>query len=154
MANINGTNKADYLLGTSGNDTITGHRGADWLEGAHGDDFIDVTDGNDTARDTVAFRTGDGHDQVAGFTPGEDKIMIDTGSHTYSDVFDFGAGNGTLYDGEVLTNWTGTAHLFVSAVDPNNDGITDTRLTLDSGDYIDILGVAPDQIFNADIMGG
>lgn len=154
--NINGTNKADTLIGTSGDDFISGGRGADWFEGGHGNDTLDLTDGNDTARDKVVFRFGDGHDTVIGFTPTEDKFLVDSGTRVYADVYDFGA---ALYDGAVLHNWAGTSELHVSLVDADNDGaVDDTRFELfvdgQSGGIIDFIDIVPTAFPSADIMGG
>lgn len=148
MANINGTNGLDRLIGTVGDDEINGRRGNDWIEGAEGNDTLIGGAG----RDTFVLRAGDGHDVVTDYSHGEDRLMFDSSTGVYDGQL--GGFFGPLYDGQVFSNSQDTASWTVHAVDANNDGETDTRIDMSTGDSITLLGVAPDTLTSADIFGG
>lgn len=155
--NINGTNKADNLLGTAGDDFINGRGGDDWLEGGAGNDTLTGGRGHDT----FTLRAGDGNDIVTDFQPGIDRIMFDSETGVYDGIL---PPLGYLYDGQTFSNSQNTASWTVSAVDANSDGITDTLIQMSTGDSITLLGIAPGtwtpdgvipgDITSADIFGG
>jgi Ca2+-binding RTX toxin-like protein len=65
----------DMVWGDSGDDSIFGGVGNDTLEGGTGDDFLKGGDGVDR----FVFnpnRAGEGHDVIADFTLGTDKIVL------------------------------------------------------------------------------
>lgn len=71
----------DRLIGHSGNDAIYGGEGTDTLRGDEGDDTLAGGTGDDflvggTGADAFVYGQGDGHDQVWGFTDGEDVIDL------------------------------------------------------------------------------
>ncbi len=109
--NIEGTNKADYLVGTNGddtiegdngndtiyggagNDTIKGDNGNDLLYGEAGNDIIEGDNGNDTLFGGVGIdclHGGNGNDLLYGGL-GSDFLTGDNGN----DIFAFAAGEGT-----------------------------------------------------------
>jgi len=153
MPTINGTNKDDYLLGSSGNDVINGNRGNDWIEGGAGNDVLtgDSDPLHDNGRDTFAFRVGDGVDFVTDFQHGEDRLMLDSETGVYDGIL---PPLGYLHDGQELYNSHGTLVATVNAGDFNGDGIGDTQFLMPSGDAIILLGVAPSSLSSADIIGG
>ena len=73
----------DHLVGGDGNDTLLGGAGNDLLEGGDGADTLIGGAGNDVlvgnaGVDTFAFTSvGDGHDTIADFELGVDKIDLD-----------------------------------------------------------------------------
>lgn len=156
--NINGTPHDDRLVGTAGDDVINGMRGSDFIDGGAGNDTLTGGEG----KDIFVLRHGGGFDTITDFTPtttdahgnvyAEDRILFDYG--TYSDLF---APFGNLYDGETWQNFTGTATWNVSAVDVNNDSVTDTLITVSNSggtDGIYILGLAPEEIPSYTLFGG
>lgn len=104
--------------------------------------------------DTFALRVGGGDDSISGFNVRTDKVLFDIGG-AYSDVL---PPFGHLYDGQVFSNWTGTASFEVSAVDANGDGVVDTRIDAfgpgGSHDSITLLGVMPESLASGNFMGG
>lgn len=113
------------------------------VEGGEGDDLLVGSQ----ARDIFVMRAGDGHDTVRRFEPGEDRVMFDV-DHAYSDIMYMGP----LYDGLTFETFTGLA-VNVEALDANGDGETDTKIS--AGDVsITLLGVAPDELTGATLMGG
>jgi Ca2+-binding RTX toxin-like protein len=153
--NINGTNKADHIVGTIGNDVISGGRGGDWLEGGKGDDVLtgDSNPLHDDGRDTFVLRAGDGNDRVTDYQAGEDSLMFDSGTGYYDGLLAFGAtSNGYLSDGLTFTNSAGTATWEVHAVGDSTEidmivgGVNVGSLTLEH--------VAPTDVLGSDIFGG
>jgi VCBS repeat-containing protein len=98
------TSGSNALYGTAGDDTINGLGGDDLLIGLQG-------------ADTFVFNAasgGSGHDTIADFTPGQDKISLDYHAFDANDPKDF-------------ANWLGT-HATVSGssdllIDLNVDGL-------------------------------
>lgn len=141
---IKGSNKADIMAGTASSDLILGGRGNDFLDGGAGNDTLTGGDG----ADKFVLRSGGGHDVVTDFNPAAgDRVLFDYGS--YSDVLYFGQ----LHDGLSFSNYTGTATFSVSATDYNNDGITDTMISVND-DSIVLLGWSPDELWGWSLMGG
>ena len=60
-------NSAEYIFAGNGNDVIIGYGGNDYLVGGAGYDSF------------VYTATGFGHDEIADFTIGQDKVYIATG---------------------------------------------------------------------------
>jgi Ca2+-binding RTX toxin-like protein len=147
MATINGSNKADSLIGTADADTLNGRRGNDWLDGRGGDDILTGGEG----RDVFILRAGGGDDVVTDFSRAEgDRVLFDYG--TYSDVF---APLGRLEDGQTFNNFNDSATWTVDYDDFNGDGNTDVRLTVDYAggqDSITLLGVG--DLYSGDLFGG
>lgn len=160
MANIIGTNKSDFLVGSAGNDVIDGRRGSDWIEGGQGFDMLTGGEG----RDTFVVRQGDDSvdwvtdfqfgdtDPQGGYDP-DDRVLFDFNS--YSDI----AYLGGLYDGLEFYDFTGQTRFNITAVDANSDGITDTQIMatdVASGDTagIILLGWTPEDLTGAAIAGG
>lgn len=98
--------------------------------------------------DQFVLREGQGDIVVEGFQPGIDKVLFDFSS--YSDIL---GPLGYLHDGQEFYDFTGGTHFVVSAVDLNGDGITDTRIDAND-DSIILLGVSPDSLTSASLMGG
>jgi Ca2+-binding RTX toxin-like protein len=141
---IKGSNKADRLAGTASTDSVEGGRGNDTLDGGAGNDTLTGGDG----ADTFILRSGGGDDVVTDFNAAAgDRIMFDYG--TYSDVMVFGR----LYDGQSWSNFNGSAHFSVDAVDVNGDGVVDTVISAND-DSITLLGVSPDQVWGSSLYGG
>jgi Ca2+-binding RTX toxin-like protein len=141
---IKGGNKADVLSGSSVADTVEGGRGNDFLDGGAGNDTL--TGG--AGADTFVLRSGGGHDVITDYDMASgDRLLFDFG--TYSDFMVFGR----LYDGQTWTNFNNTATFTVTASDVNNDGVTDTVISVND-DSITVLGWAPEQISGWLISGG
>jgi Ca2+-binding RTX toxin-like protein len=67
----------DMLWGDAGNDAVFGGVGNDTVEGGAGNDYLKGGDG----MDRFVFnpnRAGEGHDMIADFTLGTDKIVLST----------------------------------------------------------------------------
>lgn len=82
---LDGGDDADLLAGGEGADEATGGHGDDTLDGGAGDDFLAGQDGNDrltggSGADRFVFQAvfepGFGHDVVADFDPGEDRLEV------------------------------------------------------------------------------
>jgi Ca2+-binding RTX toxin-like protein len=141
---IKGGNKADVLSGSSAADVVDGGRGNDFLDGGSGNDTL--TGG--AGADTFVLRSGGGNDVVTDFDPSTgDRILFDFG--TYSDFMLFGM----LSDGQTWTNFNQTATFTVHAADVNQDGVTDTVISVND-DSITILGWAPEQVSGWSLSGG
>lgn len=115
---------------------------------------INLAEGGDTlvgtaGADQFVLREGQGDLIVEGFdrTDG-DRVLFDFSS--YSDVL---GPLGFLHDGQQFRDFTGQTLFTVSAVDANGDGITDTRIQANE-DSITLLGVSPDSLTSAALMGG
>ncbi len=148
--NINGTNRNDHLIGSSGADVIDARRGDDFIDGGAGNDVLTGDAGdNDYGRDIFVLREGGGNDIVTDFDIGEDRLLFDFNS--YSDVF---GPLGYLYDGQEFSDFTGLTHVRVDAVDANADGVIDTMFTVNGADSIVLLGIAPSSLSSGDLMGG
>ena len=106
------------FYGSSDNDSYTTGAGDDVLHGSAGDDVLTGGLGNDW----FVFNTGDGNDTIEDFTPGEDKLILESGL--------------------TIEN--------ISEQDNDLDGVLDTLLTLSSGDSINLSGTAG--IVDADIL--
>ena len=114
---------------------------------------LNVVEGGDTltgtqGADIFVIREGYGDIVVEGFQPGIDRVMTDYNS--YSDIVKL---TGRWYDGLTFDDFTGQTHYTINAVDANSDGATDTLISINE-DTIVLLGVAPDQLFSAALMGG
>ena len=76
-----GNGGKDLLKGKSGNDKLVGNDGDDTLKGGVGNDELHGGTGNDllhggAGADTYEFAADHGHDTIADFTQGEDKISL------------------------------------------------------------------------------
>jgi Ca2+-binding RTX toxin-like protein len=124
---IEGTNKADVLLGGAGADTIKGGNGKDLLEGAGGADLLEGGNGADTLIGGAAADTllgGNGPD-VFVFAPGSGRDAI----------LDFGRSDSlSLRDGLVLERR--------EEVDTDADGRLDTVLTFGAGVVVTLFDVS------------
>jgi hypothetical protein len=129
MANITGTNKRDWLEGTSADDILTGKKGGD----------------------TFVLRANGGDDVITDFNIRDDQLLFDSGTGVNDGVL---PPLGHLEDGQVFSNSQGTASWTVQAVDANGDGITDTLITMSTGGSITLLGVAPEELASGHIFGG
>lgn len=104
---IDGTNRADVLIGTAGNDDMDGRRGDDQLRGGAGNDDMDGDDGNDS------LLGEDGRDDIDG---GRGNDVLDGGAG--DDILDGGRGH------DLLTGGAG-ADIFEFRRGDGNDRITD-----------------------------
>lgn len=78
---LDGTEKADVMVGGSGNDTLNGGASHDWLIGGGGNDVLDGGAGNDcleggSGDDVYVFRWGSGSDIIIDFD-GNNTIRIE-----------------------------------------------------------------------------
>ena len=69
---IRGGNGSDHIEGFAGNDRLFGGKGNDFLDGGTGNDFLKGGPGADTFKFDANF----GHDRIADFQPGVDKIDL------------------------------------------------------------------------------
>jgi Ca2+-binding RTX toxin-like protein len=95
MANINGNNSANTLIGTALADTIKGRGGNDIIDAGDGDDIVFGDDGNDI------LKGGRGNDQLFG---GADDDRLNGGDG--DDYIDGGSGNADWaeFDGGAAVN--------------------------------------------------
>lgn len=110
---IKGGSGADTLSGGGGDDWIRGQGGDDMIDGGEGDDSIDGGFGDDTltggeGRDAFIMQSHrDGTDTITDFTPGEDKIVLNTFSGpagdpgAYTIAYDPETGNSTVTWGDM-----------------------------------------------------
>lgn len=120
----------DWIAGQRGNDTLLGESGRDKIFGGGGHDVIEGGTGNDWmaggwGRDTFVFKEGDGHDKIVDFRNGRDKIDLSgyEGIDDFSDI-----------SGDIERGWFGT------------------KIELDDGDSIYLLGVRKSQIDSSDFI--
>ena len=112
MANINGNNSNNNLIGTAFADTILAKGGNDIVDAGDGDDYVDGGNGNDTLKGGLGndimfgganndrLHGGDGNDQLDGGT-GTDWADFDGGAAVTVDLVAgtaFGQGNDTLFN--------------------------------------------------------
>ena len=103
-----GTADADILTGLAGNDTLEGLAGDDILRGGDGDDVLVGGAG----ADRFVFAEDGGHDTIADFVPGQDRIdLADFGLQDFAEIaksvgvkagdtyIDLGDGNGVTVTG-------------------------------------------------------
>jgi cysteinyl-tRNA synthetase len=85
---LNGNSGRDSLEGGAGNDTLSGGSGADLLSGGAGDDLLIGGGG----ADVFVFSPHSGHDRIADFALGTDRILIrgDAGTPAGFSVIDQG----------------------------------------------------------------
>jgi Ca2+-binding RTX toxin-like protein len=112
MANINGNNSANTLIGTAFADNIDARGGNDFVDAGDGDDYVNGGNGNDTVkggRGNDLLFGGANNDRLNG---GEDNDQLDGGTGTDWADFDggaavtvdlmagtaFGQGNDTLFN--------------------------------------------------------
>lgn len=112
MANINGNNSANNLIGTAFADNIDARGGNDFVDAGDGDDYVNGGNGNDTVkggRGNDLLFGGANNDRLNG---GEDNDQLDGGTGTDWADFDggaavtvdlvagtaFGQGNDTLFN--------------------------------------------------------
>jgi Ca2+-binding RTX toxin-like protein len=91
VANINGNNNANTLIGTAFADTINARGGNDIVDAGDGNDFVDGGDGNDTlkgGRGNDLLFGGNNNDRLNG---GEGDDQLDGGSGIDWAEFDGGA---------------------------------------------------------------
>jgi len=117
------------LVGSSGNDSFIGSVDADNLDGAAGNDRLQGGQGDDTLTggagdDLFVFARGDGQDTVNDFGDGTDKLdLSDFGFASFNDL----------------------------AIGGTNNGV-DAVIDLGAGDAITLLGVAPDDLDQDDVL--
>lgn len=112
MANINGNNSANNLIGTAFADSILAKGGNDFVDAGDGDDYVDGGKGSDTLRggrgndvmfggaDNDRLHGGEGNDQLDGGS-GTDWAEFDGGASVNVDLTAgtaFGQGNDTLFN--------------------------------------------------------
>jgi hypothetical protein len=102
---IQGTNKADVILGSGGNDVITGANGDDVICAGGGDDKIAGGNGNDTTFGEAGADQflGDNGDDVAHGGDGDDVLW----GHNGNDVLNGEANNDQMYGGNGADTLTG-----------------------------------------------
>jgi len=89
---LNGNGGADKLAGDAGADALFGGRGNDRLTGGDGEDRL----AGGAGRDVFVFGSGDGKDEIRGFTNGDDRIEITSGAATFADVRVLDAGTSVV----------------------------------------------------------
>ncbi len=111
---IDGTKKADTLIGAggsqhfrglNGNDTLSGGAGRDCLEGGKGNDFLDGGPGRDFlfgGKGNDELRGGQGRDDLFG-EKGKDLLIGGCGP----DLMDGGRGDDVLFGGNAPDTYTG-----------------------------------------------
>ncbi|MES0825283.1 fasciclin domain-containing protein [Ruegeria sp. SCP11] len=111
----------DILRGDAGQDNIFGGRGKDIIDGGADDDFLFGGRG----RDTFVIEDGDGHDTIADFRVGRDKIDLSgyEGIESFEDIED---------------------HI--------SSGFFRTEIELGDGDSIDLLGVNANRLSESDFI--
>lgn len=74
---MDGNGGADIMYGGAGDDTVYGDRGDDYIDGGSGDDRLIGDRGNDT----FAFGIGSGHDMIddSFYTTGNDRVVLGAG---------------------------------------------------------------------------
>lgn len=126
MATLNGTNFADYIIGTFLGDTISGFDGNDFLSGENGDDTLNGGNGNDT------LLGGAGLDRLNG-DAGNDLLYGGLGP----DVMAGGTGSDTYFVDDAVDTVTETAtggtDLVISALNSYTLGSNLEHLTLAVG---------------------
>lgn len=73
IENVNGTNLADLIIGSTGNNALVGGGGADYIEGGAGDDYLDGSAGNSIDK----LFGGTGNDTYAVTDAGEVDIIVE-----------------------------------------------------------------------------
>lgn len=110
MANINGNNKDNRLVGTQRNDDIEGNGGNDILIGRGGNDDLEGGAGNDILRGGAGnddLEGGTGNDILDGGS-GRNDLEGGAGNDTFifkkgiTEIEDFGYGNDTIQIGPKL----------------------------------------------------
>lgn len=115
--NVNATGSAQYetIRGNSGNNRIDGGGSFDDIYGGKGSDTL--TGGGIDTEDYFYFKTGDGHDVITDFEPGDDQIHL-TGWHgfdSYQDVLD----HARFRDGDMIIK-AGKDSIVLLDVDQDN----------------------------------
>jgi len=82
LDHLRGDAGADTLYGNVGQDILDGGEGADRLIGGVGNDIL----GGGAGGDRFVYVGGDGHDQIAGFEDGIDRIEIQAGADGFEDL--------------------------------------------------------------------
>lgn len=180
MANINGTNGNDVLLGTLGDDIINGGNGNDYLygdegndtlNGGGGDDTLDGWTGNDTlnggnGNDTLlgwygndVLNGGSGNDTLAGefdddtLDGGSGKDFLSGGDG--NDTLDGGSDSDTLYGGEGNDTLKGGSdgavdYLYGEAGNDKLDGGSGSDVLAGGAGNDDIQGGSGDDVISGD----
>lgn len=78
---VKGEDGRDRIFAGSGDDMVDGGRGNDWISGGRGNDTLAGGEGDDLlwgsfGRDTFVFEENGGHDTIAFFFKGQDKIDL------------------------------------------------------------------------------
>lgn len=96
FGSINGSSGADQIYASNLNDTIFGNGGNDHIHGGKGNDLIFGGSG----ADVFIFYADDGHDRVADYLDGTDKIRIHAPGEVSSidDIIITASGTGTQLD--------------------------------------------------------
>lgn len=139
---IQGTGKAELLVGTAGDDSINGGNGNDTIISGAGTDW--VTGGH--GADTFVITSESQYTMITDFNPAEgDRIEFHFGGLSTAPAY-----AGTLADGMSFQTAGGTCSS--SCVDINGDGVMDTQLSI-NGHNVFLLGCLPTQLHGADIFG-
>ncbi|WP_114951450.1 Calx-beta domain-containing protein [Sphingosinicella terrae] len=135
---LEGGNHYDHLHGGDGDDVLSGGNHNDLLNGGAGDDLLIGGNHNDV----FAFTDLGGHDVIADFRRGQDKIdlsgldAVEGGGHDAFAWIGSGAFSGTA--GELRAYSDGGSHLLAGDVD--GDGIADftiqSNVALQQADFI------------------
>ena len=170
--NIMGLAGNDYLFGGLSRDNLQGGGGDDTLEGGQGDDLLIgngglnndygvwlrtefksekkalkaldkiIKKGGGPGSDTFVFNAGDGHDLIAGFEVGVDRLVFN-GIAESSLTFTVNYGIPMLpdtQDGDGVAAWH-WGYKKASLVEKNGDPILYTTISYDGGE-VDVVGVA------------
>ncbi|MFB9222928.1 Hint domain-containing protein [Paracoccus cavernae] len=121
MANIDGTNDHDSLLGTAAADVINGFDGNDTIDGGAGDDLIDAGNGRDivlvddnSGNDTIHLGTGD-DEPDAGYVQ-DIGDHLDAGALTQdATVVLDNFRDGTMQFGGSTVTFTGAEHIYTGS---------------------------------------
>jgi len=125
-----GSDGHDVLKGGDGGDTLDGGTGDDVLTGGKGDDTLIGGDGHDTFNYTGAL---DGHDVIAGFTAGQDKLDL-------TQLFDNLGVNAADRDGRIsiTDNGNGSFNVAVDADGNKGNGFELTVATVQTNDHLTV----------------
>ena len=98
---LDGQGGNDKLIGGLGNDTLLGGAGNDTLQGGAGNDFLFAGAGQDLltggrGADRFVFAQSDGSNTVTDYQDGFDRIQIESGAQSISDLTIWRSGGNTV----------------------------------------------------------
>ena len=156
MARFDGTAGNDVLTGTMDNDELFGYEGEDTLNGGPGDDYLNPGDNDSwdqilgsTGNDTIVFTDNTNGNQWLDYTESDFQAGIEAtidGETNTATVDKGAAGTDTIVDIVNALEAYGGFSLYGTGLDDVYN------LTLQSGQWMEVLGNAGNDTFN--LMGG